>query len=406
MEFSPYAEDYFAGAWDTYRWLRDEAPVYYNDKLDFWAFSRYADVRDGLREYETFTSGKGVMLDQLADPNFVGAEMMPGFLIIVDPPKHNRIRRLVSAGFTPKGVAALEDRVRRAILAFLEPLEDRAEFDFVEDFASHFPGQVIFELFGAPVEGHRQLRDWALDFLYTGEVDDDLTNERRMSGALNLFSYWYRLAEERREHPAEDLMTTLVQESFVDDDGTEQRLTDEEIGWYAMMVNAAGAGTTTRLSAGAMVQFYRHPDQWQKVLDDPARLGPALEEVARYDNPVHYIGRKSTKEITRHGVTVPAGSNFLMLIGSANRDERVFERPDVFDIDREMPSPPLNYGSGPHVCLGAHLARLEARLALEEFAARWPRWEVDEVGLERVKEVATNGWSKVPMKVGQPAVRV
>ena len=402
MDFSPYAQAYFDGDWETYRWLRDEAPAYYNEKLDFWALSRYDDVRDGLKDHETFISSRGVMLDQLHDPNFVGADFMPGFLIIVDPPKHNRIRRLVSSGFTVRGVAAIEDQVRRSILKFMEPLEGRGEFDFVTGFASLYPGQVIFDLFGAPEEDHPKLRAWALDFLYTGEVDDEtFSNDRRIEAAIDLFGYWYQLAEERRRQPADDLITRLTQETYLDDDGTTQRLTDDEIGWYAMMVNAAGAGTTTRLNAGAMVQFYRHPDQWQMVLDDPSLIMPALEEVARYDNPVHYIGRKSVRELTYHGTTIPAESNFLMLIGSANRDERAFENPDVFDIRRDMTNQPLNYGVGAHYCLGAHLARLEAKITLEEVIKRWPHYEIDESGLERVQEVATNGWAKVPMRVTQ-----
>jgi len=223
-----------------------------------------------------------------------------------------------------------------------------------------------------------------------------------MAAMQELMQYFFALAQERRERPCDDMITRMTQSSYVDDDGVEQRLTDQEMAAYLLQTMNAGVETTTKLLAGLMVSLHHHPDQWQKILDDPAKIPAALEEQGRLEAPVQFIGRRATADVTLHGVTIPAGSNVLLLMGSANRDERAFPDPDRFDIDRPLKPAPTTFGGGPHNCLGIHLARAEGRLAVEAIRERWPHFDVDVSGLERARGFHVFGWSKVPISVRRP----
>jgi cytochrome P450 len=406
MEFDPLSDDFFNGAWETYRWLRDEAPVYRNEALNFWALSRYEDVQPAYKEWTTYRSRSGIMLDQLNIEGFDGPTFMPGFLGVYDPPLHTRLRKLVTQAFTPKGVRTLEMDTKRAVQKYLDQLRDRDEFDFVDDFAQRFPAEVLYDLMGVP-EADRE-RHWQLsnEFMYAGdESEEGLFNPVRINAMQELMQYFLGLTHEKREHPRDDMITRMTQSFYVDDDGVEQRLTDQEMAAYLLQTMAAGVETTTKLLAGALVSLHRNRTEWEKILESPGKIPAALEEQGRLEAPVQFLGRKSTADVTLHGVTVPAKSNVLLLIGSANRDDRVYPEPDRYDVDRVLEPTPMTFGGGPHLCIGVHLARLEGQMAMEAIRERWPRFDIDEAGLERARGFHVFGWSRVPVSV-RPSVTV
>lgn len=399
MEFDPYSEEFFSGTWDTYRWLRDEAPVYRNDRLGFWALSRWEDVNAGSRDWATYSSAHGTMLDQLNTPDF-SCEAMPGWLLVYDPPAHTRLRRLAAQAFTPRAVGDLQDAVRRAVERSSARLDDTGSFDLVEDFGKQIPADVMYDLMGVPEADRKRALELSDNFLYAGdEGEADGFNEVRIQAMTELMGYLMGLVQEKRLAPTDDIMSRMLVTSYVDEHGVEQRLTDTEMSFYLLLLLAAGVETTTKLLAAAVVALHRNPGEWEKILHDPRRIPAAVEEAGRYEAPVQFLGRRATRDVTLHGTTIPAGSNVLLLMGAANRDERAYPEPDRFDIDRSFEPPPITYGWGPHLCLGIHLARLEVQVALEEIRNRWAGFEVDEDGLERVRGFHVFGWSKVPLSV-------
>jgi cytochrome P450 len=242
--------------------------------------------------------------------------------------------------------------------------------------------------------------------MYAGdESEEGLFNPVRINAMQELMQYFLGLTHEKREHPRDDMITRMTQSFYVDDDGVEQRLTDQEMAAYLLQTMAAGVETTTKLLAGALVSLHRNPTEWEKILESPGKIPAALEEQGRLEAPVQFLGRKSTADVTLHGVTVPAKSNVLLLIGSANRDDRVYPDPDRYDIDRVLEPTPMTFGGGPHLCIGVHLARLEGQMAMEAIRERWPRFDIDEAGLERARGFHVFGWSRVPVSV-RPSVTV
>lgn len=401
--FDPFSDDYYRGAWDTFRRLRDEAPVYRNEDGNFWALSRFTDVHDALVDWRTFISSAGVMLDQLNAPGFHGPSVMPGLMILYDPPEHERLRRLVSKAFTPRGVGVLEDDIRRRVRHYLDQVPTDGEWDFVEDFANLFPAEIVFDMFDVPAGDREQAWDLCKEFFDVHDADPRGVSERSQKAYADLAVYLTGLATDARRHGSEGLVARLTQATFTGEDGREEHLSDTEIGNFLTILIQAGTETTTKLMATAAVQLARRPGEWAKVAADPALIPPMLEEAGRYDSPAQYLCRRSTVDVTRHGVTVPAGSNVLMLVASANRDERVYDDPDDFDVTRTMARPPLHFNVGVHFCLGANLARLESRIAFEEVRLRFPAFlEADEDGLERTRSVVTGGYCKVPVRACKP----
>jgi cytochrome P450 len=398
MDFDPYADRFFAGDWATYRRLRDEEPVHRNDRLDFWVLSRYDDVSAGFRDWATFSSAQGTLLDQLATPGF-SSESMPGWLLVYDPPAHRRLRQLAVSAFTPRAVDQLEGAVRRAVTRAADSVVGRDHFDLVEDFTKSIPGDVMFDLMGVPADGRQRATQLFDDFLYAGgEGETGGFNETRIKAMNELMQYLGGLVQEKRANPGDDITSRLFEATYLED-GVEQRLNDDEMCLYLLLLLSAGTETTAKLVGSAAVALYHNPEQWAKVLADPSRIPAAVAEAGRYESPVQFLGRKTTTDVTLHGTTIPANSNVLLLMGSGNRDERVYPDPDRFDIDREFARPPLTYGRGVHLCLGMHLARLEVQAALEEIRLRWPDYTVDESGLERLRGFHVFGWGKVPVTV-------
>ncbi len=386
MEFDPLSSDFFDDPYDTYRWLRDEQPVYYSERYGFWALSRYADVVAAHRDWQTFTSSKGITLDQLASTDI--GSLVAGSIIFMDPPEHERLRRMVSRVFTPKAVADLEPMVRGLVTKYLDPLVGEPTFDLTADFAGPFPVEVISVILGVPEGDRQQIRHWTDEMLHR-EPGDPKPTQAGMEAGLNQIVYLYELAKEKRRHPTDDMLSGLVATG----------LSDEEVASFGGLLAAAGSETVTKLVGGGVVLFERNPEEWANVLADPAGALPgAVEEVLRFWAPSQYQGRRSTAESEWHGVTIPADEPVLLLTGAANRDEREYPEPDRFDIRRPQ-SLSVGFGHGIHTCLGAALARLESRVAFEEIARRWPRYIVQDDGLRRVQMANVAGYSNVPVTI-------
>jgi len=397
IEFDPFSQDFFDGAYDTYRRLRDEAPVYYNAKWDFWALTRYDDVAPGTKDHETYSSAKGATLDMVKAHD--DAIPVPKVIISMDPPEHEKMRKLVSKVFTPRAIAALEDMVRDKVYECLDAV-DPSGFDIVADFSALFPNEVITTMLGVPKEDRHQIRLW-LDLLLERKPGQIATTAEGREGSMQTGIYYYNLIQQRRAQPQDDMISRLI-ETEIERDGEVEKLTDVDIAGFATMLGGAGAETVTKLVGNAMVAFAEFPDQWQKLLEDRSKIPAAVEELLRYEAPSQYQVRTATRDVTLHGQTIPSGSAVLLVTGSATRDERMFDDPDRLDVDRERKMGfNLALGYGVHSCLGAALARMESRIALEALLDLIPDYEVDRGGLRRVAMANVCGWSNVPVrKVG------
>jgi cytochrome P450 len=320
-------------------------------------------------------------------------------IISMDPSRHDRQRKLVSRVFTPRAISDLEPFVRTTAAGLLDSLAERGGGDFVQDFSAILPMNVIMELLGVPDADRDQVRRW-MDASLDRIEEPPHIPQHAIDAMGNAIEYWTALVAAKRAQPDDALASRLCEVEVTDDDGSATRLSDEEIIGFLMLIGAAGTETVMKLLANAVVLFQRNPDQWQKVLADPATVPSAVEEVLRYWAPSQFQGRVVTEDVTVHDTTMPAGSRVLLLTGSANRDERAYDDPDRFDIGRAG-HVALGLGHGVHFCLGASLARLESRIAIEEFAARFPRYEIDETKLERVHQSNVHGFSHAPF-VTQP----
>jgi cytochrome P450 len=394
LEFDPFSPEYFDDPYDLYRRMRDERPVYFNEQYGFWALFRYDDVKQANLDWQTFSSSHGVDLSMLhMDPEAV---RMSGMMIMMDPPDHHRLRTLVSRVFTPRAVAELEPMVRQVVQTLLTPFDDSVGFDAVSEFSGPFPVEIISRMLGVPEADRQQIRHW-LDLTLHREPGEMDPSPEGMEAAMEGSAYLLALTEEKRRHPGDDMITRLTQVEVDRGDGLTTRLSDQEIASFSFLLGGAGAETVTKLVGNAVVLFARNPDQYRKVVADPSVIPSAVEEILRIEPPSQYQGRFSVAEGTYSGVTVPAGHPTILVTGSACRDERFYEDPDRFDITRP-PTLALGFGHGIHTCLGAALARLESRVAIEELAKRWPHYEVDDDGCRRVQMANVAGYSHVPIR--------
>jgi cytochrome P450 len=391
--FDPYSDDYFDMPFETYRRMRDEAPLYYSDKYDFWALTRYDDVSAAIRDHQTFSSARGVTLD-MVKAAARGEAAMGKIIISLDPPEHERMRKLVNRVFTPRAVASLESLVRETIDRYVSQL-DPSSFDAVEDFAALFPVEVITSMLGVPAADRQQLRHW----LDKGLEREGLgVSAESMEAVMKSAAYYYELIAERRKKPQDDMISGLI-EAEVTEDGETRRLDDVEITGFCTMLGGAGAETVTKLVGNAVVVFADNPDQWQKLRDDRSKIPAAFEELLRYEGPSQYQIRTPTRDVTMYGKTIPKDAPVLLINGSASRDERFFPDADRFDIDRERKvGYNLNFGYGIHSCLGAALARMEGRMALDTLLDLIPRYDIDRSGLKRVHMTNVLGWCNVPVR--------
>jgi cytochrome P450 len=394
VEFDPYSEVFFDDPYPTYKRLRDEAPVYWNERYGFIALSRYEDVVLAHRAWETFSSSRGVDLVTLSSGK---PPPDPVSMIMMDPPEHHQMRTLVNRVFTPRAMVDLEPMARSVVCGYLDALAGRSSFDAVADFSAPFPIEVISQMLGVPAEARQRIRLQVDAFLHR-EAGGGHPAEENLDSLIEFGTYMYELVVSKRAHPQDDLLSKLCTVEAERPDGTKSGLDDIEIAGFATLIAAAGSETVTKLVGNAVVLFSRNPDQWHKILADPTTIPGAVEEILRYWPPSQYQGRFSLKESELHGTVIPSGVPVLLLTGAATRDEREFDEPDVFDIGR-APGMALGFGHGIHTCLGAALARLESRIAIEEFARRWPEFHVDEAGLERVHMANVAGYSNVPTSV-------
>jgi len=387
MELNPFAHEFHEDPHPTYRWLREHAPLYRNEQLGFYALTRYADVRDASLDWATYSSAEGTTVERL-DPTWLTERPM---MIFMDPPRHDRLRALVSRTFTPRRIAELEPFVRETVIRLLGRLVAEGGGDFVKDFSAPLPMEVIFTLLGVPDADRRQLRIW-MDHSLERDRDTPTIPAHAIEAMVNLMQYWEQFLPELRRRPNDGLIAALLE---VEIDG--ERLSDGEISGFCSLLGAAGNETVTKLLAGACVQLARHPDQWADLVADASLVPTAVEEALRYTSPSQYQGRVVTKDVTWHGTLVPGGSRILLVTGSANRDERMFPEPERFDV-RRHPNDHLALGLGVHFCLGAALARLESRVSLEELTRHFPRYGVDEARCVRVHMSNVHGFESVPFE--------
>lgn len=391
LEFDPFSDVFFNDPYPTYRRLRDEAPVYHNARYGFYALTRHADVAEAYKDHETFSSTRGVDLSMMTSD-----EPVPPLIIMMDPPEHNRMRVLVSRVFTPRAIGAMEPMVREVVTGFLDRVGS-PRFDVVADFSALFPVEIITRMLGVPEEHRQNIRLW-LDRSLHREPGQIGISDDGMAAAIESGILYYNLILEKRTNPGDDMISRLIAAEIEREDGTTTSLDDVEIAGFASLLGGAGAETVTKLVGNAAVLFADNPEQWQKVLADPGRIPAAVEEILRYHPPAQYVGRYTLKDVTLHGVTIPARSPVLLLNGSASRDERAYDDPDRFDIDREQ-GQNIGFGYGVHSCLGAALARMESRIAIELLRERMPRYEVDRAGLKRVNMTNVAGFSHVPVTI-------
>jgi cytochrome P450 len=386
VSLNPYSYEFHDDPFPTYRALRDDAPCYHNGDLGFWALSRYDDVVNALHDPATYCSRHGITLES--------GNPVP-MLLTTDPPEHTGLRRLVSRAFTPRRIAELEGSVRALSLQYLGALGDRRDVDLVGDYAALLPMDVIATLLGVPDADHEQLRKWSDALLHREEGVPDVTPEG-IDAATHLYKYFAAFVGDRRHAPGGDDFTAVL--LAAEPDG--EALSDEQVIGFCFLLIIAGNETTTKLLANCLLAFQRSPSEKAKVLQDRARIPDAVEEILRYEGSTQLMARTLTRAVDLHGATMPEGAKVLLLLGSANRDERVWERADVFDIDRPWPTHHVGFGHGIHVCLGAALARLEMRVGLEEFLDRAPRYEIDESALDRVHSGNVRGYSRMPVHLG------
>jgi cytochrome P450 len=394
IEFDPFSATFFDDPTETYARLRDEAPLYFNDKYGFYALSRHEDVIAAHGDAARLVSSYGVTVELLMKKQ----PMVTNMMIVMDPPEHTQQRKLVSQAFTRRSMSGLEPLVFGAICQYLDRLDGRTSFDLVEDFSALFPVEVISAILGVPEADRQQVRLWVDTFL-TREEGDAGSTDAGIEASLHMAGYFLELAQAKRADPDGLLISKLIDAVIVDDDGVEQHLSDADVAAFSVMIAGAGSETVTKLIGSGVVLFDRHPDQWDLVLADPAAIPGAVEEILRMYPPSQYQGRFALEEVTFSGGTIPSGSPVLLLTGAATRDPRAFDRPDVFDIARGGHTT-VAFGYGTHSCLGAWLARLESRMAFEEIRRRWPKLIVQQDGLRRVNMSNVAGYSNVPVVVG------
>lgn len=392
--FDPYSDDYFDSPFETYRRMRDEAPLYYSDKYDFWALTRYDDVASAIKDHQTFSSAKGVTLD-MVKAAAKGESSLGKIIISLDPPEHERMRKLVNRVFTPRAVTALESLVRETIDRYASQLDPKS-FDAVEDFAALFPVEVITSMLGVPAADRQMLRHW-LDISLERNQGMGMSAES-MEAVMKSGAYYYELIQERRKKPQDDMISRLI-ETEVTEDGETRRLDDIEITGFCTMLGGAGAETVTKLVGNAVVVFADNPDQWRMLQEDRSKIPAAFEELLRYEGPSQYQIRTPTRDVTMYDKTIPEGAPVLLINGSASRDERFFPDADRFDINRERKvGYNLNFGYGIHSCLGAALARMEGRMAIDTLLDLIPDYDIDRSGLQRVHMTNVLGWCNVPVR--------
>jgi cytochrome P450 len=387
--YDPFDFEIDTDPYPVWKRLRDEAPLYHNDRYDFYALSRFDDVERALVDWRTYSSAKGTVLELIKS----GMEIPRGSIIFEDPPEHDLHRGLLSRVFTPRKMNAIEPKVREFCARCLDPLVGTGGFDFIRDLGAQMPMRTIGMLLGIPEQDQEALRDRIDEGLRleAGTMPDaDFPSAVDQSAVFEEYIDW------RADHPSDDLMTELLNAEFEDAEGTRRRLTRHELLSYVNLLAAAGNETTTRLIGWTGKVLAEHPDQRRELVEDRSLVPNAIEELLRFEPPSPVQARYATTDVEHHGRVVPEGSVVLLLNASGNRDERRFADPDRFDIRRRIDHH-LAFGYGIHFCLGAALARLEGRIALDEVLRRFRSWEVDWDNAVQARTSTVRGWESLPV---------
>ena len=373
---------------DIFKELRENEPVYWNTQKEgtgFWALTRYDDVVATSLDHDSFLSGHGVFVDESVG----GSELM---MVNMDPPKHSGLRALVNEGFTPKMIRRMEPHVRGIAAAIVDKIATKGECDFVLDVAMELPLQVIAELIGIPQADRHQIYQWSNQMIAVGDPEYSPDMDTATKAAADIFAYSAKLTADRRENPRDDLLTVLVNAEV-----EGEKLEDMELNIFFLLLAVAGNETTRNLMAGGMLAFFEHPDQWQRLKDDPSLITTTVEELLRWISPIMYFRRTASKDTVIHGQQIKEGDKVTIWYGSANRDPDFFENADTFDIGRHPNSHVALGAGGPHYCLGASLARLEIKLMFEEIAKRLPDIQLNgDVSL--LRSYFINGFKHIPVK--------
>jgi cytochrome P450 len=387
--YDPYDHAIDCDPYPVWKRMRDEAPLYHNERYDFWALSRFGDVERALVDWRTFISGRGSVLELIK----ANLEMPPGSILFEDPPAHDHHRSLLARVFTPRRMSEIEPKVRNFCARSLDPLVGSGGFDFIADLGAEMPMRTIGLLLGIPEEDQRALRDQLDEGL---RLEEGVMPELSESYGLGAQPAFEEYLDWRQQHPSDDLMTELLNATFEDVDGQVRTLTRQEVLNYIGLLAGAGNETTTRLIGWTGKLLAEHPEQRAMLVADRSLIPGAIEELLRYEAPSPVQARYVTRDVEYYGRTVREGDVILLLNGAANRDERQFPDPDRFDIHRKM-AHHLTFGYGIHFCLGSHLARLEGRVALDEVLNRFPTWEVDWDHAVQAHTSTVRGWEKLPV---------
>jgi cytochrome P450 len=393
LVFNPYSQEYFDDPYEIYRRMRDETPIYYDEDEDFYALTRHADVAAALKGHESFSSTRGCHLNMIKSG--LGFQKS---IIFMDPPEHRFMRSLLNKAFTPRAIQSQRDTVVELVEHYLSKV-DPDNFDVVQDFSGPFPVEVITRMAGVPEDYRQQVRHWIDKGLEVkpGQLE---MSEENLQANMDAGVYYFGLVQERRQNPQDDMISRLIAAEIPGENGEMRKLDDVEITGFVALLGGAGAETVTKLTGSAVVEFARHPEQWQMLLDDRSLVPSAVEELLRYVGPVQYNVRYTLKEVEVPSGTIPAHKPVFLLQAAANRDPLAFDDAETFDITRDRTQAQnLGLGYGIHSCLGAALARLETTIALEHLLDFMPRYELDFDGLQRVHMQNVAGYHHVPVKV-------
>jgi cytochrome P450 len=387
LTYSPFDPKVIADPYPVYRELRDNAPAYWSPDASSWVLSRYEDVSAALIDPATYSSASGIFP---TPPGVDMTELFLPMLIMSDPPRHTQLRHLVSKAFTPRRIAGLEAHIQALVDDLLDQASGDGTWDFVSGFAGPLPAIVIADMLGVPREDRDRFRTWSTTLIQSNPIRGEFGPGLDAAGAL--YEYFTAFLAERRAHPRDDLMTALVHAEV---DG--KRLSEEELLGFCLLLLVAGHETTTNLLSNSAVVLAQHPESRRQLADNPDLLPAAVEELLRYDSPVQGLARTLTRQVDLHGQSMTAGDTVLMLFGSANRDDHAFPDADHFDIHR-APERQVAFGRGIHFCLGAVLARLEARIALQALLARRRDWDVDLDSAVRLRSGPIRGYVSLPLQ--------
>ncbi len=393
--YDPFDFDIDKNPYPLWKRMRDEQPLYFNDRYGFYALSRFHDVEAALKDHAHLISSKGTLIEVIKS----GVTMPKGMVIFEDPPSHDVYRGLLARVFTPKKVQLLEAQARQYCSDELDKFVGADGFDFVRDLGAQMPARLMGKLMGVPESDLDEIRekiDHGLKLDSGGELPDAnamaAINESMLEGNFAEYLDW------RAKNPSNDIMTELLTAEFEDHLGVRRTLTREEVLGYCRLLAAAGNETTTRLIGFTGKVLAEHPDARREVAADPSLINNTIEEVLRYETPAPMLARYVAADVEYCGQTIPEGSIVALLCGSANRDDRHFPLGDTFDIHRRIDHH-LAFGYGVHFCLGASLARMEGRVALDEVLKRFPNWEVDYDNAVQAHTSTVRGWESLPVRI-------